>query len=137
MAQSELFKQNLKEIKKVTKSIGTVFRNTRADINKNMANWGTDDRKFDFNCDKREYDYVLKINQVGMVIGGDYQRRRIIEIGEPAVSRYKAMEMMYDFISDYEFGSSGQCTERMSSTGHWGIDKRHEVYNLVFFNIRG
>lgn len=78
MAQSELFKQNLKEIKKVTKEIGTVFRNTRTDINKNMANWGTGDRNFDFNCNKRNYDYVLKINQVGMKIGGDWKRTRIL-----------------------------------------------------------
>jgi hypothetical protein len=137
MAQSELFKHNLKEIKRLTKEFGIVFRNTRADINKNMSHWGTGDRNFDFNRSERIYDYVLKINQVDMKIGGDYQRRRVLEIGEPKIDQIDAMEIIYDFISGYQYGSSGQCTESMGSTGHWGIDKRHEVYNLVFFNIRG
>ena len=137
MAQSELFKQNLKEIKKVTKSIGTVFRNTRTDINKNMSGWGTGDRNFDFNRDKRQYDYVLRIKQVGMKIGGDWQRSRTLEIGEPMIDQIDALDLFRDMVSDYHFGSSGRCTESMSSTGHWGIDRRHEVYNLVFFNIKG
>lgn len=137
MAQSEKFKMNLKEIKKLTKDFGFVFRNTRTDINKNMSDWGTGDRNFDFNTSNKQYDYVLRIKQEGMVIGGDYKRSRTLEIGEPKVSRYKAMETIYDYISGYEFGSSGRCTEKFSDCGYWGIDKRHEVDNLVFFNVRG